>query len=194
MTLYKTINGLKVLLLTVLFSFSFSAIGQNFTLNQSDSSLKILGTSNIHDWEMKANEQMGSISFKDMTTAEMSKLEIVVTAEALKSGKKSMDKNTYKALNTKTHEEIKYVYERTTSKEKVGDNHYKINTQGELTLNGVTKPISLSFSMTTNSNVITLKGEKKIKMTDYNVEPPTALFGTIKTGDEVNIVFDTKLK
>ncbi|MGF1556993.1 YceI family protein [Paucihalobacter sp.] len=194
MTSYKTINGLKVLLITVLFSFSFLAIGQNFTLNQSDSSLKIFGTSNVHDWEMNADEQKGSISFKDATNAEISKLEIIVTAEALKSGKNGMDKNTYKALNTKTHKQIKYVYGSTTSKEKVSENQYKLTTQGQLTINGVTKPITLSFNMTTNNNVITLKGEKKIIMTDYNVEPPTALLGTIKTGDEVNIVFETKLK
>lgn len=98
MTSYKTINGLKVLLLTVLFSFSFLAIGQNFTLNQSDSSLKIFGTSNVHDWEINADEQKGSISFKDAANAEISKLEIIITAEALKSGKTAWIKTRTKHL------------------------------------------------------------------------------------------------
>jgi hypothetical protein len=31
---------------------------------------------------------------------------------------------------------------------------------------------------------------KKIKMTEYKMEPPTAMMGTIKVGDEVTVNFD----
>jgi hypothetical protein len=27
-------------------------------------------------------------------------------------------------------------------------------------------------------------------MTEYNVEPPTFMFGSVKTGDEINVIFD----
>jgi hypothetical protein len=43
----------------------------------------------------------------------------------------------------------------------------------------------------TNNNV-TFTGKKTIKMTEFEVEPPTALLGTIKTGDEVTISFNSK--
>jgi hypothetical protein len=31
---------------------------------------------------------------------------------------------------------------------------------------------------------------KKLKMTDFKMEPPTAMMGTIKVGDEVTVIFD----
>ena len=41
---------------------------------------------------------------------------------------------------------------------------------------------------------ITFSGSKKIKMTDYKLKPPTALLGTLTTGDEVDIHFQVTLK
>ena len=41
---------------------------------------------------------------------------------------------------------------------------------------------------------ITFNGSKKLKMTDYGIKPPTALLGTMTTGDEVEIVFQVTLK
>ena len=41
---------------------------------------------------------------------------------------------------------------------------------------------------------MSIVGEKSIKMTSYGVEPPTALLGTIKTGDDLTIKFNIKLQ
>ena len=54
--------------------------------------------------------------------------------------------------------------------------------------------MSIDFNLDINSNTIHIVGEKSIKMTDFNVEPPTALFGSITTGDEITIKFKTKFK
>ena len=43
-------------------------------------------------------------------------------------------------------------------------------------------------------NKITLIGEKKFKMTDFKIDPPKALFGTITTGDDITIKFSTTFK
>ena len=37
---------------------------------------------------------------------------------------------------------------------------------------------------------ITFSGEKELKMTDFNVTPPTAMFGAIKSGDDITIKYD----
>lgn len=36
---------------------------------------------------------------------------------------------------------------------------------------------------------VAFMGEIKINMTEFNVDPPTALLGTIKTGEEITIKF-----
>jgi hypothetical protein len=41
---------------------------------------------------------------------------------------------------------------------------------------------------------VTFTGSKKLKMTDYKIKPPTALMGTLTTGDDIEIVFTITLK
>lgn len=81
---------------------------QQVNLKNQESSLQVLGTSSLHDWEVVAKEQSGSITFKDMEAAEIEKISFEVIAESLKSGKSGMDKNIYKALNTNAHKKISY--------------------------------------------------------------------------------------
>jgi hypothetical protein len=40
----------------------------------------------------------------------------------------------------------------------------------------------------------TSHGVKSIKMSDYDIEAPSFAFGTVKTGDEIQIHFSIKLK
>ena len=51
-----------------------------------------------------------------------------------------------------------------------------------------------SYSDMLNSGDVEISGSKKLKMTDYNIDPPTALMGTMTTGDEVEIEFRIVLK
>jgi len=37
------------------------------------------------------------------------------------------------------------------------------------------------------------KGSVPIKMTDYGIKPPTALFGRLKTGDDVKVNFELSI-
>jgi hypothetical protein len=50
---------------------------------------------------------------------------------------------------------------------------------GALTLNGVTRPIDYSFDGTT--------GRAEIKQTDFKIKPYSALFGTLKVADVVEV-------
>jgi hypothetical protein len=39
-----------------------------------------------------------------------------------------------------------------------------------------------------------VKGTATLLMTDYNMEPPTAMFGTVKAGDEIKVTINLKLQ
>uniref|UniRef100_UPI003511425B YceI family protein n=2 Tax=Xanthomarina TaxID=1868329 RepID=UPI003511425B len=177
----------------ILFFSSFSVVqSQEYNLSNSDSELKVYGTSNVHDWEINANEQSGVIDLIYSNELEINKLKIVIPAESLKSGKGGMDKNTYKALKTDKYKNITFSLTEIKSSTRLGDQKYKVKALGNLTISGVTKNVSIDFNLDINSNTIHIVGEKSIKMTDFNVEPPTALFGSITTGDEITIKFKTK--
>ncbi|WP_047247355.1 YceI family protein [Maribacter thermophilus] len=184
---YRTTFGLLIFLLII----SNIALAQEFDLKNNTSSLTVLGTSSLHDWEIDAEEQNGKIVFSDLEAAEIGQLQVTVVAESLKSGKSGMDKNTYKALKTSKYKDISFVLAEVTKTSDKGNGNYAVSVIGDLTIAGVKKRIPLQFSLKISGDKITLTGETSFNMTDYNIEPPKALLGTITTGDEVTIKFNT---
>ncbi len=188
----KTIYFIRYLIvLTTTLGFLQFTTAQEKELNTTISNVTLFGTSNIHDWEMIAETMSGKALFvmENNVLKGIEKLEFVVNAESLKSGKKAMDNNTYKALNTSIHKNITYELNSCTSLKAISDNVYEIVTQGQLTIAGVTKEVPLTFNVKLDGKKVTLSGEMNLTMTTYNVEPPKALLGTIKTGDALTIKF-----
>lgn len=185
----------RILYVILFFLSSLSTIqSQEYKLNNQNSKLSVSGTSSLHDWEIVANTQNGIINVSHASHLEINKLKIEIQAESLKSGKRGMDKNTYKALKTEKFKNIIFVLTETNSIVGLGGENYEVKANGNLTVSGVTKNVTLDFNLNLKTNTITIKGEKTIKMTDYNIEPPKALLGTITTGDEITINFNTILE
>ena len=183
-----------VFFLTVFISSLFSfqvALSQNYLLNNSSSVLEVNGTSSLHDWTLETEKQSGKVVLSNTETLEISSIDFSVEAESLKSGKSSMDKNTYKALKTDDHKTMDFSLSTVKQVKKISDNSFKVFTTGKMTIAGVTKTISLDMTVKLEGNKLLLEGEKSFKMTDFGVDPPTALLGTIKTGNEITIVFKT---
>jgi polyisoprenoid-binding protein YceI len=183
----------NLIMLTAVLLFSFGVNAQSYKLNNKASSVEIDGTSNIHDWTMKAENTGGvlTVDFDEGTLEKIEKLEFTVVAESLVSGKSGMDKNTYKALNTDKYKNITYNLKKVNGIEKLSGNNYKVKTTGSLMIAGVKKDINLNFDLNSNSDQLALTGQYKLNMTDYGVEAPTAMFGTIKTGEDVVVKFET---
>ncbi|WP_179337890.1 YceI family protein [Winogradskyella ludwigii] len=184
----------RVFFLTVFISSLFSfqvALSQNYILNNSSSVLEVNGTSSLHDWTLETEKQSGNVVLSNAETLEISNLDFSVEAESLKSGKSSMDKNTYKALKTDDHKTMDFSLSAVKQVKKITDNSFKVFTTGKMTISGVTKTISLDMTVKLEEGKLLLEGEKSFKMTDFGVDPPTALLGTIKTGNEITIVFKT---
>lgn len=165
---------------------------QILSLNNGASNLKVEGTSNIHDWEMSAKELQGSmkVQMEDGQLVKIDQLQFGVVAESLKSGKGGMDKNAYKALDTDKHKRISYELTNVKNLDCTSKTSCKITTNGVLTIAGTKKNVEVIFDAKVTGDRITLSGNKKINMRDYKVDPPTAMFGTITTGEEVNVVFE----
>lgn len=165
---------------------------QEYTLQKSSSSLKVEGTSTLHDWELEAEELTGnaSIVLKEGVVETINKLNFDVKVESLKSHKSGMDKNTYKALKSDQHPKISYLFTRVISITDTKDGQL-IKTGGKLTIAGMTKSTYLDVVAKTAGG-ISFEGSTTFKMSDYGVEPPIALMGTIKTGDEVTIKFNVE--
>ena len=142
-----------------------------------------------------AENQQGKLlaDFEDGKLTRIQQLDFIVIAESLKSGKSGMDKNTYKALNTEKYKQITFKLSKVNNINCSGD-VCKVSVNGNLTISGSTKPINISFDMKIEESKISLIGSKTIKMTDFGVDPPKAMFGTITTGDAIDIKFHSIFK
>lgn len=184
----------KTLLFTMLFVISAVAHTQTYKLDNSTSFMKIEGTSSLHDWHIDVENQAGNLNLEQSETITVKELNITVESESLKSGKSKMDKNTYKALETDDYKKITFKLTKTSEIKKISDNTYQLNGIGELTIVGNTKEIPMSLKLEMKDSMVLISGKNEIKMTDFGVEPPTALLGTIKTGDAITISYKSTFK
>lgn len=184
--------NLVLFLVCVLFNVNAQSNFRNASF-----SMTIKGTSNLHEWESTVKEMRatGAMSIDANTLQSIQSLQVEVPVKSIKSPKGSiMDNKTYDALKAKSFPNITYSLEKITTLNKKGDS-YDINATGTLTMAGASKKIDMTVKGKVGAdNSITFSGSKKIKMTDFKIDPPTALFGTLTTGDEVEIVFQVTVK
>lgn len=183
-----------VLLILTIGILNNITIAQQVQLDKTASDLTIEGTSSLHDWEIKAEKLSGRASFRmtDGTLDQIDNLQVTIDVDGLKSGKSGMDDNTYKALKNKQHPKITYILTEVIDKKAIG-NGFELDTKGRLTIAGETKVVNMKVK-TSASIPMTIEGETTFKMTDFKIDPPTAMFGTVKTGDAVTIKFNVTLK
>ncbi|MFT4772331.1 MAG: hypothetical protein ACI9D1_002369, partial [Cryomorphaceae bacterium] len=53
-------------------------------------------------------------------------------------------------------------------------------------ISGVKRNVSVQGIVESEGNTITVTGAKKIDMTEFDIEPPSAMFGAIQVGKDVN--------
>ncbi len=151
----------------------------------------VAGTSSIHDWEMVSQGATGTarIETAGSSIKAIPSLKLELSAKTLKSGKSSMDDNAYKALNADRHPNIQF---ELTGVESIKGQ--EILAKGRLTISGTTKMVTLKANYTLSGNAVTFSGSHPISFSEFDLKPPTAVFGTIKTGDQLNIQFETTFK
>jgi polyisoprenoid-binding protein YceI len=164
-----------------------------YKLAQSlDVTIKVLGSSNVHDWTMTstAMESQGDFTFVSDKLQGLHAFGFHLAVKSLHSDHASMDDRTYKSVNASKYPNISY---KLTSAEvtSVAGNKYLIKAKGNLTIAGATQPISMDVTAIIGAdNTITCTGEKKIQLTDYGIKPPTFMLGTMKVTNDLTIQFN----
>ncbi|AHM63427.1 tRNA modification GTPase [Flammeovirgaceae bacterium 311] len=159
------------------------------------STVQVEGTSTMHDWTMTSSAVQGTVVLDQqagkLNTIKQANLKL--SAESLKSGKDAMDKNAYKALNTNKHKDIGFVLNSIKSIEQV-NGATKIIANGTVTIAGVSKAETIELLGKVDSKgAVSFQGSKAIKMSEYGVEPPSFMFGSVTTGDAITIKFNILL-
>lgn len=184
----KKVFGLAVVLFLLTGIFAFYPSRQlpvKYGLDPQISFVYLYGTSTLHDWVVTAEKIEGVLSAEsdgdDLKKITYAKISIPVNY--LKSGKKGMDENMYKAFKAEKFPEISY-----TLTDHIIDKD-QMNTTGELTIAGIAKNIQSKVTHQKIGKHLKFSGELAINMTDFGIKPPEFLMGAFKTGDKVSIRF-----
>ncbi|MBV6647327.1 MAG: YceI family protein [Cyclobacteriaceae bacterium] len=159
----------------------FNGFSQSFTLLKKNSSMYILGSSNLYDWESEVKDFDGEFQRNGDTLL----VTLTIVTKSIDSGKEIMNTKTMKALQEERYPEIK-----------LNDgfflvNEDKISGTGQLLVGGVTKPLSISAQLEQEAGgLFRVFGRLSLKMTDFDIKPPEALMGTLWTADDVMVTFN----
>lgn len=166
----------KLIILVIVAIFSY---GDNLVLQEGEiiAHTEIFGDSEINpstkkiDSKLTMNQNIESI-----------KGDITIKSLSLRSDNDDRDKHMYEVLNIKINPEISFEIKTV----KKTDSFYKID--GLLTLNAIKKEISSLSIITEEKNLLNLSGNFSIKLSEFNIEPPSLLFLTVR--DQIDIKYN----
>jgi polyisoprenoid-binding protein YceI len=177
--------------LTAILAVSFPLISCSQViakLNLDDSKVYVRGTSSLHDWEVAFEKYDVEFSLRNSDNGKMSisNVKAVFAGASVTSENNIMTGKARDALMVREHPEIVFISD---GAENIVLNEGKIygSLKGKLSLGGVSKSIDIGFSGNIKGDMITISGSEEVNMADYGIKPPTALLGTLKTGEKVTV-------
>jgi polyisoprenoid-binding protein YceI len=118
--------------------------------------------------------------------------EVRIPVKSLKSDKDGLDKNMYKALKADQHPAITFQVRR-YEVGAIGDGLVSIKVAGVLSVAGVERETELTLQTRATEEGLSVTGEKELLMTDFGINPPKFMLGTLKTDNRVVIRFSLVL-
>jgi hypothetical protein len=186
----------------VIFLCAFSAMPVKTATNRlagaADADVRVLGTSNLHDWSMEDKDVTCSARFayaagKTVPTS-LAAFTFSFPVHSLTSGKSGMDSKAYDALKAKKGGTIDFTATASTITPGTGA-AFQVKSDGNLTIAGVTKDIVITGACAVNADgTVSCKGSNTLLMTDYHIKPPTYMLGALKTGNKLTIDFTMVVK
>jgi hypothetical protein len=169
--------------------------GQNEYHLSGGYTVTIHGTMSIHNWVETISEVTGNMVAGRHAGggADVTSIHIVMAVRSIRSDMGTvMDNKTYKALKAVANPQITFLLDAPVIVFPCRRGEKPIALAGHLTLAGVTRPVALLvdyFEVT--SDRMRFEGRQVIKMTDFGVKPPSALFGTLQAGSDITIYYKT---
>jgi len=199
--------------------------GQLYLLHQASSDIRVRGTSTVNRWACVQNTLGGLIAVdldrqtlldriaglleESSESGEgLSNLEgdvdaeiwVQVDAKGLDCNNGRIKKDLLEAIRAKAHPTIDYHFEALVEAPKLGrDEHGKyleVKSRGMLSVGGKDRKTEhMTEVRLEGAASIELKGQINLRMSDYDIEPPTAFFGLVRADNsfqvEYHIVIDT---
>jgi polyisoprenoid-binding protein YceI len=156
----------------------------------AESFIEVKGTSTLHDWEMRSENIISEVQFKMNEKGHPEDIESLIfrlNKTSLKSKQSSLDRRAYDALNASKHPEIVFRMNGNSSIQENGDK-YKVSLNGDLVVAGISRQVNITATcLNGDDKKLVCSGTEKLKMTDFQIDPPVMMLGALKTADEITI-------
>ncbi len=162
----------------------------------NNSSLVVLGETNVNNYEcsvVKAeNDRIEAVADYYADRIELDKARLSFPVSEFDCGMKAITKEFRKALKSDTHPEllleIKRIYSQAEDREK---QELHVKSDVIISLAGVTREMTLDFHRVLEGpGRLRYRAEPELKMSDFQVDPPKVLFGSIKADDAIRVAVD----
>ena len=116
---------------------------------------------------------------------------LVVPVRAFDCGKQAMNRDLQEALQADRFPEIRFELSEVAVLEAPAADSARLEVAGALTIAGTTRTVRFeAVGQLLASERARLVGLLPLKLTDFNVKPPTALLGLIRVHDQITVHFD----
>lgn len=158
----------------------------------SGSTVRVSGTSNVHDWTCSTNRVTGTLTGQGTAAAltALSDLTVTVPVAALDCRNSTMNTNMRRAMNASANPTVRFTM-ATAAVTPGANGRSTVAGSGQLTINGQTRAVRVTATGEPGTGGRTrFQGTVPINLPDFGITPPTAMMGTMRTGARVTVAFD----
>ncbi len=158
--------------------FGFLQAQETYKLSPK-STLTVDGTSTVHDWTVTANTIEGELIWDGKEPKSIDFQAVVADMKSERGA--TMDTKMHNALKKDEHPKIRFVLKEVKNGSLLS---------GILSMAGNTQNVDIESKLDMATGIAKISGQKKIVLKDFDIEPPTAMFGQVVVGDEVTVKFN----
>jgi polyisoprenoid-binding protein YceI len=161
--------------------------------------MSVEGGSTLHDWSCPIESISGSLDIDTAQTdqgapiAGLSGTQVAVPVDAIQCDKDTMNEKLREALQMNSYPEVYFSLEdaQVSPLPDSGATWFQVEATGELILAGERRQVELPVKgeKLDNGN-LRLTGSHTIRLSDYDIERPSAMLGTITVSKDVTVNFD----
>lgn len=157
--------------------------------------MTVTGTSTLHGWTVAVNEVKAvpqKLVVADGATKAIENFTFDAVISSMDGGRgASMNSKITNALKATEHPLITYTQnEPLVFSEMDDEGNFKSISTGTLKMVGMEKEISIEVMGQQSADGLLLKGTKPLKFSEFDIAPPSAMFGQIVCGDDIAVHFE----
>ncbi len=166
-----------------------------YQFHNAESTMTVYGSSNVRDWTMDVTQINGSVTLgaTNQKMPSIQRIRVDIPVEQMVSDKDRLQRHAHEALHKEDFPMISFSSSDVQVTQAEADS-FSVVASGKMTIKGNTQAVELTAKGAQQSDdTLNVVGEHELKLSTYDVERPSLMFGAIKVDDPIRIGFNVVL-